>query len=60
MVDPSAARAPRHFIAEELQVEPDRAARARGCIRPLLFGFFVTVAIGMCVPHVAFAVLGGH
>jgi hypothetical protein len=60
MVDPSAARAPRYFVAEELQAEPDRAARARGCALPLLSGFFVTVAIGMCEPHIALVVLGGH
>lgn len=60
MVDPSAARAPRHFVAEELQVEPNRAGRARGCALPLLSGFFVTVSFGMCIPHVAFAILGGH
>lgn len=58
MVDPTAARAPRHFIAEELQAEPE--PHARGCAAPLLAGFLTTIAIGMCVPHVAFAVLGGH
>lgn len=60
MVDPAAARAPRHFVAEELQAEAEPAPLARGCAGPLLAGFLTTLAVGMCIPHVAFVVLGGH
>lgn len=53
-------RPPREFYAEELQAEPQRVTRSRGCTIALLSGFLTTTLIGMCIPRVALAVLGIH
>lgn len=60
MDDPTGTRAPREFVAEELQAEPQRVTRSRGCTIALLSGFLTTTLLGMCIPHVANAVLGIH
>ncbi len=58
MMDPILRRPVRHLVAEELQAEA--TPPAPGCARPVLAGFLATIAIGMCIPHIAFVVLGGH
>lgn len=58
MMDTRLGRPVRHLVAEELQAEAAPQPRAAGCAMPLLAGFLPVVALGMCIPHVAAAVMG--